>query len=152
MWSCQASVSLFPNSHSVSFNIISLGPIPWLIVAEMFSGKYVAAAMGVSSQLNWACNFIIGLVFPYMSKYLGPYSFAPFALVLLLTFAFAATILPETQGSTPEELQAEMTRTLSKTVVYQPNNDSAEQIDFEWRKAMEQLQHEEEAERKNGVS
>jgi len=37
-----------------------LGPIPWLIVAEMFSGKYVAAAMGVSSQLNWACNFIVG--------------------------------------------------------------------------------------------
>lgn len=37
-----------------------LGPIPWLIVAEMFSGKYVAVAMGVSSQLNWACNFVVG--------------------------------------------------------------------------------------------
>lgn len=117
----------------------------------MFSGKYVAAAMGTCSQLNWFCNFIIGLVFPYMNEYLGPYSFGPFALVLLITFIFAATILPETQGSTPEELAAEMTRTLSESVIYQPNAESATQIDQEWRKAMEQLQQEEEMERENGT-
>ena len=63
----------------------------------MFEGKYVAVAMSVSSQVNWACNFIIGLVFPYMNEYLGPYSFAPFACVLLGCFIFTATVLPETQ-------------------------------------------------------
>jgi MFS transporter, SP family, solute carrier family 2 (facilitated glucose transporter), member 3 len=127
-----------------------LGPIPWLIVAEMFEGKYVAVAMSISSQLNWACNFIIGFVFPYMNQYLGAYSFAPFACVLLATFVFAATILPETQGTTPEQLAAAMTRTLSQSVVYQPNVDSASQIDLEWRKAMEQLQQEEDRERDQG--
>jgi SP family facilitated glucose transporter-like MFS transporter 3 len=110
----------------------------------------VATAMSVSSQLNWACNFIVGLVFPYMNVYLGPYSFVPFAIVLLATFLFAAYILPETQGSTPEQLAAEMTRTLSQSVVYQTNSESAEQIDLEWRKAMEQLQQEEEMEKKSG--
>jgi len=125
--------------------------VPWLIVAEMFEGRYVAVAMSVSSQLNWACNFIIGLVFPYMNEYLGPYSFAPFACVLLGCFIFAATMLPETQGTTPEQLAAEMTRTLSQSVVYQPNVDSASQIDLEWRKAMEQLQEEEDREREQGT-
>jgi hypothetical protein len=54
----------------------------------------------------------------------------------------------ETQGSTPEQLAAEMTRTLSAAVVYQ--SESAEQIDLEWRKTMEQLQQEEEMEKKSG--
>jgi SP family facilitated glucose transporter-like MFS transporter 3 len=111
----------------------------------------VAAAMGISSQVNWACNFIVGLIFPTMNEKLGAYSFAPFAVVLLLTFVFAATILPETQGSSPEELAAEMTRVLSQSVVYEPNADSAAQIDLEWLKAMEQLQQEEEAERQAGT-
>jgi MFS transporter, SP family, solute carrier family 2 (facilitated glucose transporter), member 3 len=118
----------------------------------MFEGKYVAVAMSISSQVNWACNFIVGFVFPYMNAYLGPYTFAPFACVLLATFIFAATILPETQGKTPEQLAAQMTRTLSTTVIYQPNTeDAASQIDAEWQKAMEQLQQEEETERERGM-
>lgn len=135
----------------VTFFEIGLGPIPWLIVAEMFEAKYVAVAMSTCSQLNWACNFIIGLVFPYMNKYLGPYSFAPFAVILLFTFAFAVLILPETQGTTPEELAAEMVRRNSKSMIYQPNADSAGAIDQEWRKAMEQLMQEEQAEMQNGT-
>jgi MFS transporter, SP family, solute carrier family 2 (facilitated glucose transporter), member 3 len=117
----------------------------------MFEGKYVAVAMSISSQVNWACNFIIGFIFPYMNEYLGPYSFAPFACILLATFVFAATLLPETQGTTPEQLAAAMTKSLSQSVVYQPNADSASQIDLEWRKAMEQLQQEEDQERQQGT-
>ena len=117
-----------------------------------FSGKYVAVAMSVSSQLNWACNFIVGLVFPYLVVYLGPYSFGPFACVLLAVFLYSLFILPETQGSSPEELAAELSRTMSKSVIYQHNEETANQIDVEWRKAMEQLQQEEEAERQAGVS
>jgi len=70
---------------------------------------------------------------------------------LLGTFVFAAKVLPETQGTTPEQLVADMTRTLSRSVVYQPNVESASQIDLEWRKAMEQLQQEEEMERQRGT-
>lgn len=119
----------------------------------MFEGKYVAVAMSVSSQLNWACNFIIGLVFPFFVQYLGPYSFAPFACVLAGCFVFAATILPETQGTTPEQLAAELTRTLSQNVLYEPNVTSTPDnpMDLEWRKAMEQLQQEEEVEHQKGT-
>jgi len=168
------------NFYVISFEF-GLGPIPWLACSEMFdgklacasavitlvstssihlniflnhpmpTGKYVATAMSVSSQLNWACNFIVGLVFPYMNSYLGPYTFLPFAVVLLATFLFAAFVLPETQGQTPEQLTAEMTQTLSKTIVYQPNVESAKQIDMEWQKAMEQLEHEEEMEKQHGT-
>jgi len=135
----------------VLFFEIGLGPIPWLIVAEMFEAKYVAVAMSISSQTNWACNFIVGLVFPYMNKFLGPYSFVPFAIVLLATFIFSATVLPETQGTTPAELAAEMTRKNSLSVAYEANTDTAGAIDLEWRKAMEQLRQEEEAQMQDGT-
>lgn len=135
----------------VIFFEIGLGPIPWLIVAEMFETKYVAVAMSVSSQTNWACNFIIGLVFPYMNAYLQAYSFVPFAVVLLMTFIFSATVLPETQGTTPAELAAEMTKRNSMNIVYEANTDNAGAIDLEWRKAMEQLRQEEEAQMQAGT-
>lgn len=148
----QNMVALLAVNAYVIFFEFGLGPIPWLIVAEMFNGKYVAVAMSLSSQLNWFCNFVVGLVFPYMNQYLGPYSFGPFAMVLLVILVFAITILPETQGKTPEELAKEMSRSLSQAVVYQSNAEtSSTQIDQEWRKAMEQLQQEEEAERQKGT-
>ena len=69
----------------VSFFEIGLGPIPWLIVAEMFDAKYVATAsklpfqlisfnvslVSVASIVNWACNFLVGLLFPFISEALG---------------------------------------------------------------------------------
>ena len=117
----------------------------------MFEGKYVAVAMSISSQVNWACNFIVGLVFPFFVQYLGPYSFGPFALVLAGCFIYTATILPETQGTTPEQLAAEMTRTFSESVIYQPmDNATSNDLESEWRKAMQQLQNEEEAEKARG--
>jgi SP family facilitated glucose transporter-like MFS transporter 3 len=127
----------------VFFFEIGLGPIPWLIVAEMFDGKYVARAMGLCSQLNWGCNFIVGMVFPYMDKYLGPYSFFPFAIILALTFMFSLFFLPETQGKTPEDLVADMVERKSQSVVSESNEEEAGAINQEWKKAMEQLMEEE---------
>lgn len=134
----------------VTFFEIGLGPIPWLIVAEMFEGKYVAVAMSICAQLNYACSFFIGLVFPWLNETLGPYSFVPFATVLALFFVFVLFVLPETQGTTPEELIQEMTRRNSSFMVYEVNEEDAGAIDLEWRKAMEQLMKEEEGEMEKG--
>jgi SP family facilitated glucose transporter-like MFS transporter 3 len=117
----------------------------------MFEGKYVASAMSLCCQVNWACNFIIGLVFPWMNENLGPYSFGPFGIVLAILFIFALTVLPETQGTTPDELIAEMTRRNSKSMVYEVNEEDAEAIDSEWRKAMEQLMAEEQTQMQQGT-
>jgi MFS transporter, SP family, solute carrier family 2 (facilitated glucose transporter), member 3 len=148
-------VALLAVNVYVIFFELGLGPVPWLIVAEMFDAKYVATAMSTCSQLNWACNFVVGLAFPYMNQYLGPYSFVPFATVLAFVFGYAAVLLPETQGTTPEELAASMIQRNSHSVVYQPHDDPESEapgaIDEEWRRAMEQLMREEEEEMKAGT-
>jgi SP family facilitated glucose transporter-like MFS transporter 3 len=47
------SVALFSVMAFVSFFELGLGPIPWLIVAEMFDSKYVPTAMSISCVVNW---------------------------------------------------------------------------------------------------
>jgi MFS transporter, SP family, solute carrier family 2 (facilitated glucose transporter), member 3 len=98
-------VALLGVGAFVAFFEIGLGPIPWLIVAEMFDAKWVATAMSLCSLVNWVCNFVVGLMFPFMQAALGPYSFLPFGVVLLLTALFVSCNLPETYGRTVEEIQ-----------------------------------------------
>ena len=105
--------------------------------------------MSVSSQLNWVCNFFVGLLFPYINKSLGAYSFGPFAVVLLLTFLYAWIFLPETQGTTPAELQAALIKK-NESITY--HNMDIEgmaqhaQLADAWADALADLANEEEIE------
>ena len=143
-------VALGAVASYVSFFEIGLGPIPWLIVAEMFGPKYISTAMSVSSQLNWTCNFFVGLLFPMMNKSLGPYSFGPFAVVLLLTFLYAWIFLPETAGTTPAELQAELVKKNAGVTYHNMDiagmSSAVPPSQDEWQEALKQIADEE----KNG--
>ena len=98
-------IALLAVMSYVSFFEIGLGPIPWLIVAEMFDSKYVATAMSIACIVNWFCNFLVGLTFPMIQAALGPWCFGPFGFVLLCIFGFTQFLLPETHGRTIEEIQ-----------------------------------------------
>lgn len=50
----------------VSFFEIGPGPIPWFIVAELFSQGPRPAAITLAGFCNWTSNFIIGMFFPYI--------------------------------------------------------------------------------------
>jgi len=146
-------IALIAVNAYVFFFEIGLGPIPWLIVAEMFDAKYVSIAMSAACQLNWACNFIVSFIFPYMVQYLGAFSFLPFTCVLLFTLLFVYYYLPETHGTTPEELQAQMATRHSKDIYHNVNieqNHYCNPIDMEWRRAMDQMRSDEEDAMKDG--
>lgn len=99
---------------------IGLGPIPWLIVAELFDAKYVATAMSIACIVNWTCNFLVGLSFPFCQKYLGPYSFAPFCFILTCSVLFIYLYLPETHGKSVEEIYKQVSTPSSS--FYQPQS------------------------------
>lgn len=92
----------------VWFFEIGLGPIPWLIVAEMFPAKPRPTAMSIATMINWTCSFIVGLVFPTMQSSLGEYTFVPFALALVASLMFTVKYVPETKGKTIDEIQEEL--------------------------------------------
>uniref|UniRef100_A0A671YVA0 Solute carrier family 2 member 2 n=1 Tax=Sparus aurata TaxID=8175 RepID=A0A671YVA0_SPAAU len=88
----------------VSFFEIGPGPIPWFIVAELFSQGPRPAAIALAGCCNWTSNFIIGMTFPYIQEYLGCYVFALFAVLLLGFTVFIYLRVPETKGKSFEEI------------------------------------------------
>ena len=60
----------------IAFFEIGPGPIPWFIVAELFSQGPRPAAMAVAGCSNWTSNFLVGLTFPLASFYLGAHVFS----------------------------------------------------------------------------
>ena len=142
----------------VSFFEIGLGPIPWLIVAEMVHPKYVTPAMSVCSQLNWICNFCVGFIFPIMNEKLGYLSFMPFGVVLLLTYVYSYQNLPDIMpeiGPLKEELEKRrksIDPSIFESISETLGVDIAEQHKqaSEWARATSQIQRQEEAERSKG--
>jgi len=92
----------------VWFFEIGLGPIPWLIVAEMFPAKPRPTAMSLATMVNWNFSFVVGIIFPILQKQLVEYTFVPFGVILVVAFAFVLKYVPETKGKTLEEIQEEM--------------------------------------------
>ncbi|KAM4772250.1 solute carrier family 2, facilitated glucose transporter member 2 [Rhinophrynus dorsalis] len=91
----------------VVFFEVGPGPIPWFIVAELFSQGPRPAAMAVSGCCNWTCNFIIGMCFQYIADACGPYVFIIFAILLFIFAVFTYIKVPETKGKSFEQISAE---------------------------------------------
>ncbi|KAM7006135.1 solute carrier family 2, facilitated glucose transporter member 1 [Tautogolabrus adspersus] len=90
----------------VAFFEIGPGPIPWFIVAELFSQGPRPSAMAVAGFCNWTANFIVGMAFQYIEELCGPYVFVIFTVLLLVFFVFTYFKVPETKGRTFDEISA----------------------------------------------
>ncbi|XP_069835961.1 solute carrier family 2, facilitated glucose transporter member 3-like [Dendropsophus ebraccatus] len=106
-WSYVSIVAIF---GFVALFEIGPGPIPWFIVAELFSQGPRPAAMAVSACSNWTANFLVGMLFPYAAAGCGPYVFLIFMGLLIIFFIFTFFKVPETKGRTFEEIAQDFKR------------------------------------------
>uniref|UniRef100_A0A087XQV9 Solute carrier family 2 member 3a n=1 Tax=Poecilia formosa TaxID=48698 RepID=A0A087XQV9_POEFO len=83
------------------------GPIPWFIVAELFSQGPRPAAMAVAGCCNWTANFLVGMSFPKLVELCGPWVFLIFTAFLIIFFIFTFIKVPETKGKTFDEIARE---------------------------------------------
>ncbi|KAE8293728.1 Solute carrier family 2, facilitated glucose transporter member 1 [Larimichthys crocea] len=90
----------------VAFFEIGPGPIPWFIVAELFSQGPRPAAIAVAGFSNWSANFLVGMSFQYVEQLCGPYVFIIFTVLLLGFYVFTYFKVPETKGRTFDEIAA----------------------------------------------
>lgn len=97
-------VSIIAIFGFVAFFEMGPGPIPWFIVAELFSQGPRPAAMAISGFCNWSSNFLVGILFPYAEAACGPYVFIIFIVFLVLFFVFTYFMVPETRGRTFEDI------------------------------------------------
>ncbi|XP_013412015.1 solute carrier family 2, facilitated glucose transporter member 1 [Lingula anatina] len=104
---------------------LGLGPIPQFVVAELFRQEPRAAVIGLAQFVNWTCNFILALTFPFLQEGLQEYTFLLFLVIIVACIVFLAFFLPETKNKTFEEIATHM-RTLGKTSEVPPTNKEEE--------------------------
>ncbi|XP_030624406.1 solute carrier family 2, facilitated glucose transporter member 5 [Chanos chanos] len=102
----QESVDWMPYVSIVCVIVYVIGhaigpsPIPYVITTEMFRQSSRPAAFMVAGSVHWLSNFTVGLVFPFMERGLGEYSFIIFAFICLATLIYIWIIIPETKNKT----------------------------------------------------
>ena len=85
---------------------ISLGPIFWLLNAEIYSQRVRSKAAAAGTMANWTFNFIVALTFlPLLDAIGNDKAFALYALICVATFIFCRQLVPETKGKHLEDIQ-----------------------------------------------
>ncbi|XP_008294037.1 solute carrier family 2, facilitated glucose transporter member 5 [Stegastes partitus] len=79
---------------------IGPSPIPYVVATEMFRQTARPAAFMVAGSVHWLSNFTVGLVFPFLERGLGPYSFIIFSFICLVTLVYIWLVVPETKKKT----------------------------------------------------
>src|SRR5438876_394288 len=86
---------------------ISLGPIFWLLIAEIDPLRIRGVAEGTAATFNWASNLIVSLTFLTLVEKLGASStFLLYAFASVASWLFAYYFVPETKGRTLEQIEA----------------------------------------------
>jgi sugar porter (SP) family MFS transporter len=94
----------------VGFYIVSLAPLAWLIMSEIFPTRVRGRAMGVASAFLWASAFVSTQAIPSLSAYteqrFGTIAgvFWMFAVVCVGVYLFSWLMVPETKGRSLEEI------------------------------------------------
>jgi hypothetical protein len=84
----------------------TIGPLVWLMLAEIFPLEMRGFAIGLSVFLLWTTNFFVGLFFPTLVAGIGiSYTFFLFAAVGVISIIFVKTMVPETRGRSLEQLE-----------------------------------------------
>ncbi|MBS0626245.1 MAG: sugar porter family MFS transporter [Verrucomicrobia bacterium] len=85
---------------------VSLGPIVWLMISEIYPLGIRGRAIGLATFLNWSANYIVSLFFLSVVQAIGPaIAFWIFMLISLIGLRFVWKMVPETKGKTLEEIQ-----------------------------------------------
>ena len=88
---------------------ISLGPVFWLMISEIYPLNIRGSAMSVAALCNWGSNFLVALTFPVLLATLGGAgAFWLFAVLGIAAWLFVWFLVPETKGRTLEEIEADM--------------------------------------------
>ena len=94
----------------IGFYIISLAPLAWLIMSEIFPTRLRGKAMGVASIFLWGATFVGAQILPSLSAYMQKNFnsiagvFWVFALVCGIALLFSWYMVPETKGRSLEEI------------------------------------------------
>ncbi len=92
---------------------LSVGPVTWVLLAEIFPTRHRGRAMAIATFCMWAANYLVSQTFPMMDKQatLAAVFHHGFPFILYGLFAVSAVFfiwrfVPETKGRSLEEIES----------------------------------------------
>lgn len=88
---------------------MTLGPVTWVLLSEIFPNNYRGVAMSVCTFALWTGCFTLTYSFPILNASLGSYgTFWLYSAICLAGFLYFRKSLPETKGKSLEEIEKEL--------------------------------------------
>ncbi len=101
---------LFCTLATIACFAMTLGPITWVLIAEIFPNRIRGVAVSVSVSALWIACFALTFTFPSLNAALGtPATFWLYSGICLAGFLFVRWCVSETKGKTLEEIEHEYT-------------------------------------------
>lgn len=105
-------VSLLGMLTFIASFALSMGPVVWVLLSEIFPNKVRSQAMSIAVAAQWLFNAIVANSFPLINgseintkTYNGALPYFIFAILSLVTIVFVWKFIPETKGKTLEEME-----------------------------------------------
>ena len=90
----------------ISFFAISLGPLTFVVVGEIFPNHIRGRAMSVAIFFLWLSVYLVSQTFPMLLESIGSaYTFWIYMITSVMAFIFIWKVVPETKGKTLEQIQ-----------------------------------------------
>jgi len=88
---------------------MSLGPLPWLYMSELFPLQLRSRGMALASVSNWSFNFLVVFLFPVATRWLGTMAtMLVFAAFCAAGAVYAVIWAPESKGESLEALETRL--------------------------------------------
>lgn len=88
---------------------MTLGPVVWVLLAEIFPDRVRATAMAVCTFALWTASFLLTYTFPILNSALGSFgTFWIYAGICAAGYIFLYRRLPETKGKSLSQLEKEL--------------------------------------------
>lgn len=91
---------------------LSVGPVTWVILSEIFPTRIRGRALSVVTVLLWAANWLVSQTFPMMDEneflvktFHHGFSFWIYGFMCILLIVFVWRVVPETKGRSLEEIE-----------------------------------------------
>jgi len=94
---------------SIACYAMSLAPVTWVLIAELFPNRIRGAAMSIAVLALWIACTALTLSFPHLIKALGANgAFWMYGGICAAGFIVMVRSLPETKGKTLEDIEREL--------------------------------------------
>jgi len=96
----------------ISCFAMSVGPVTWVLLSEIFPTRIRGRAMSIATVCLWAANWLVSQTFPMLDEnpwliktFHHGFSFWIYGIMCLFLILFVWKIVPETKGKTLEEIE-----------------------------------------------